>query len=254
MTPREGTSTLLVFDAHDTLHAALRVVLHRNVDLVTAASASVPLEAFLLHLPDAVVAELPSGGEGWLSHELRSLHAATSCPLVVVVPDETTAETTTRWADHVLVAPVPSDELGAAISEVLARSSPPSTLTDSGPAAHSIDVAATGNRSRLPSAHEVLRAGPFRIDEAGHRAHCDGRELALTRTEFELLTLFVLHPHQVLTRDLILERVWGGWVGDDHLVDVHLSRLRRKILAVSGTHAFPAVRGVGFRLLELTAS
>ena len=95
-----------------------------------------------------------------------------------------------------------------------------------------------------------LVSGPFEVDEASRTASCDGHVLHLTRTEFDLLALFVLHPHQVLTREQIVERVWGPWVGSNHHVDVHLSRLRRKVLAASGRSTFPAVRGVGFRLME----
>jgi DNA-binding response OmpR family regulator len=99
------------------------------------------------------------------------------------------------------------------------------------------------------AASAPVRWGPFFIDASTRLATCDQQDLPLTRIEFDLLMLFVLHPLQVLTRPQIVEHVWGGWHGSHHHVDVHLSRLRRKILRAAGRATLPAVRGVGFRLL-----
>ena len=72
----------------------------------------------------------------------------------------------------------------------------------------------------------------------------------LTRLEFELIDALSERPHLVLTRRQLLERVWGpDWFGDEHVVDVHIANLRRK-LGEDGTVAgsIRTVRGVGYRM------
>jgi DNA-binding response OmpR family regulator len=75
-----------------------------------------------------------------------------------------------------------------------------------------------------------------------------GQELALTRIEFDLLALLMEDPGRVVPREEIVSRVWGDWFSDDHVVEVHLSRLRRKVSDAGGPRVGTAVRGVGYRL------
>ena len=70
----------------------------------------------------------------------------------------------------------------------------------------------------------------------------------LTRTEFELLAILMHNKHRVVHRQELLDRVWGTWFGDDHILEVHISRLRRKIELHGGPRIAVAVRGVGYRL------
>jgi DNA-binding response OmpR family regulator len=84
--------------------------------------------------------------------------------------------------------------------------------------------------------------GRFAIDRAAHEVTADGRVVALTAREFELLTLFTEHPRQVLTREQIFERVWGSW-GDRSAVAVYVRRLREKL----DPALFATVWGVGYR-------
>lgn len=74
------------------------------------------------------------------------------------------------------------------------------------------------------------------------------RMLDLTRTEFELLAILMHNKHRVVHRQELLDRVWGTWFGDDHILEVHISRLRRKIELHGGPRIAIAVRGVGYRL------
>jgi DNA-binding response OmpR family regulator len=72
--------------------------------------------------------------------------------------------------------------------------------------------------------------GPLSIDHAGRSVTRDGQDVPLTRTEFDLLSELVQRPGQVLTRDQLLDRVWGyDYLGDSRLVDVAIGRLRAKI-------------------------
>ncbi len=72
--------------------------------------------------------------------------------------------------------------------------------------------------------------GPLSIDVAGRSVSRDGNDIPLTRTEFDLLTELIQRPGQVLSRDQLLDRVWGyDYLGDSRLVDVAIGRLRAKI-------------------------
>lgn len=75
----------------------------------------------------------------------------------------------------------------------------------------------------------VFQAGRFRVEPAHRRAWVDGREIALTTREYELLLHLARHPDRVLTRDDLLRAVWGWNVGDSSTVTVHVRRLREKI-------------------------
>jgi two-component system, OmpR family, response regulator MtrA len=107
--------------------------------------------------------------------------------------------------------------------------------------------AALRRAGRLPD--ETERLGPLSIDVAGRSVNRDGVDIPLTRTEFDLLLELVRHPGQVLTRDVLLDRVWGyDYLGDSRLVDVAIQRLRSKI---ETDPAVPdlvlTVRGAGYK-------
>ncbi|NYG56824.1 response regulator transcription factor [Nocardioides perillae] len=97
---------------------------------------------------------------------------------------------------------------------------------------------------------EVLRHGVLTVDVDGRRALRDGEELALTRTEFDLLTELMRTPARVWSREALLRSVWGNeWVNDTHLVEVHIGNLRRKLGDGKGeTRLIRTVRGVGYRM------
>jgi two-component system, OmpR family, response regulator len=98
--------------------------------------------------------------------------------------------------------------------------------------------------------HEMLRHGELEVDVDARTVILDGRELDLTRTEFDLLTVLLRGPRRVWARDTLLRLVWGSeWAGDGHLVEVHMGNLRRKLGddARSG-RLIRTVRGVGYRM------
>jgi DNA-binding response OmpR family regulator len=91
------------------------------------------------------------------------------------------------------------------------------------------------------------RYGRLEVDLAAHEVIVDGAAVALTAREFELLTLFVTHPRQVLTREQIFERVWGSW-GDRSAVSVYMRRLREKLESdARHPELLVTVWGVGYR-------
>jgi DNA-binding response OmpR family regulator len=99
-------------------------------------------------------------------------------------------------------------------------------------------------------AQEDRRFGALRIDPVGRDVWLDDELVALTRTEFDLLATLSQRPRMAFSRRQLIEAVWGPeWVGDEHLVDVHIGHLRRK-LGDDATQArfIRTLRGVGYRM------
>jgi DNA-binding response OmpR family regulator len=92
--------------------------------------------------------------------------------------------------------------------------------------------------------------GALTVDPATREVHLQGRPVELTRLEFDLLDALSERPRVVLSRRQLLERVWGAdWYGDEHLVDVHIANLRRKLGEDPRRPQWIlTVRGVGYRL------
>ena len=105
------------------------------------------------------------------------------------------------------------------------------------------------NRVDSPST-SVLNLGPLTIDLGRREVRIVDEEVATTRIEFSLLEQLCRRPTEVCTREDLLDAVWGPtWVGDNHVVDVHLSNLRRKLDKAGPDYkVIHTVRGVGFRL------
>jgi len=105
-------------------------------------------------------------------------------------------------------------------------------------------------RRRRPCNADVLRMGDLTLDHSAREVIVAGRQIVLTAREYELLHLFMRHPRQVLTRDAILEGVWGyDYPGDDNIVDVYVRSLRTK-LDDQPPRRIQTVRGVGYALKE----
>jgi DNA-binding response OmpR family regulator len=96
---------------------------------------------------------------------------------------------------------------------------------------------------------EVLSSEDLEIDVSGHSARLGGKPLELKPREFDLLALLLTNKGRVLTRDRILERLWGhDYIGDTRTVDVHVRWLREKIEEdPSNPKRIATVRGVGYR-------
>jgi len=95
----------------------------------------------------------------------------------------------------------------------------------------------------------LLRFDDLELDPAAHEARRAGRLLELTRTEFLLLELFLRNPRQVLTRAVIVERVWGYDFGPtSNAIEVYVGYLRRKTEAGGAPRLLHTVRGVGYVL------
>jgi DNA-binding response OmpR family regulator len=94
-----------------------------------------------------------------------------------------------------------------------------------------------------------LEFGPLMIDHARHEVTLSGVPLGLTNLEYELLATLAAHPGRAFTRTQLLDRIWGvDYFGDDHVVDVHIANLRKKLGDDPARPRFiMTVRGVGYR-------
>lgn len=98
-----------------------------------------------------------------------------------------------------------------------------------------------------PPAARPLVAGEICVDERAHSVHAGGREVQLTLKEYQLLTLLMKNRGAVLTRDVLLENIWGyGNESETRTVDVHIRTLRQKLGACG--EMIETVRGVGYRM------
>ncbi|MBQ0134661.1 MAG: response regulator transcription factor [Clostridiales bacterium] len=102
-------------------------------------------------------------------------------------------------------------------------------------------------RRTSPKAAAVLRCGSIELNDDKHSVTSGGRAVVLTLKEYDMLRLFLRNPGLVLTRDQLLERVWGqDFAGETRTVDVHVGTLRTK-LGEAGNQ-IETVRGVGYRM------
>ncbi|GAA4889146.1 response regulator transcription factor [Tessaracoccus lubricantis] len=104
------------------------------------------------------------------------------------------------------------------------------------------------NGSGRTSDPTELTAEGIELDLVARTVRVKGTPVDLTRIQFDLLVPLVEEPRRVVTREQLVERVWGQWYGTDHHLDVHLSRLRQRIVEAGGPRVAHAVRGVGYRL------
>lgn len=111
-------------------------------------------------------------------------------------------------------------------------------------------VRAVLRRARTPQVTtKVLKFDELTIDIDGHEIRMAGEEVAVTSTEFRLITLLAAAPGRLFTRAQLLEHVWGvSYYGDDHVVDVHIANARRKLKEDPASPRFiETVRGAGYR-------
>lgn len=98
---------------------------------------------------------------------------------------------------------------------------------------------------RQDHSEQVLTYDTLTVDVNRHEVYCDGKKVDLTRREFDLLVFFLENPERVLTRDQLVEHVWGfDYYGDTNVVDVYVRYVRKKL---TGSW-IQTVRGVGYML------
>ena len=110
-------------------------------------------------------------------------------------------------------------------------------------------IKAVLRRTKKKEEAEVLKAGPITLNEKKHEVLVDGEHINLTLKEYEMLKRLIHNKGSVLTRDRLLEEIWGyDFDGETRTVDVHIRTLRQKL--GSAGEVIETVRGVGYRITE----
>lgn len=136
-----------------------------------------------------------------------------------------------QGADDYLVKPFALEELLARLRALVRRG-------------------AAGHAEAEP-ALPLLQYADLRLDTASREAFRGGRKIDLTAKEYELLHLFLSHPRQVLTRDTLMEKIWGyDYSGESNVLEVYVGYLRAKLEADGEPRLIQTVRGVGYVLKE----
>jgi two-component system, OmpR family, response regulator MprA len=178
--------------------------------------------------PNLVLLDLMLPGMDGLT-VCKRLRAANDVPILILtardaVPDR--VKGLDAGADDYVVKPFNFDELLARIRAQLRRRAP----------AADQEVLRFADLSLNPNTHEVFRGG---------------RKVELTAREFEVLLLFMQHPRQVITRDLLYERIWGyDFGGESNIIEVYVRYLRSKLEEGGAARLIQTVRGVGYALRE----
>ena len=178
--------------------------------------------------PDLVLLDLMLPGIDGLT-VCKRLRSASDVPILILTAKEAVPDRVAgldAGADDYLVKPFNFDELLARIRALLRRRQP----------ATSQEELRFADLTLNPSTHEVFRGS---------------RHIDLTAREFELLTLFMQHPRQVLTRDVIYDRIWDyDFGGESNIIEVYIRYLRTKLEAGGEPRLIQTVRGVGYALRE----
>ena len=109
-------------------------------------------------------------------------------------------------------------------------------------------VRAMRRRPRAGRRPELRDFGRLVVDPVAREVTLDGAVVELTKIEFDVLDLLSASPRRTFTREQLLARVWGDWYGDDHVLEVHIGKLRKKLgeSALEPRH-IRTLRGVGYR-------
>jgi two-component system response regulator MprA len=210
----------------DSLERALRL---EGYEIELAADGAQALDAISADGPDAVVLDvmMPHVDGLEVCRRMRSFGDRT--PVLMLTARDTVSDRVAgldAGADDYVVKPFALDELLARLRALLRRAG-----------------AGAGG--------QTLHYADLELDPVSHQVKRGDRLVELTRTEFSLLELFLLHPRQVLTRPVIFDRVWGYDFGPgSNSLEVYVSYLRRKTEAAGEPRLLHTVRGVGYVLRE----
>ena len=220
---------LLVVDDDPRITDLLRRILaYEGYSVAVAASGKAALNSTLEHAPDLVILDVMLPGIDGLEVARRLRAAGDNVPILMLTARDAISDRVKgleTGADDYLVKPFAPEELVARVKALLRRN--------------------------LSERQEVLRYVDVELDTGTRVAHRKGREIELSPTEYELLSLFLRRPRQVLTRDIILDRVWGmDFEGSSNVMEVYVGYLRAKLEENGEARLIHTVRGVGYVFKE----
>lgn len=192
--------------------------------------------------PAVVLLDIMLPGDDGLDllRALRSNHATEDIPVMMLTAKGTEFDKVIgldAGADDYLAKPYGMMELISRVNALVRRAARPSH--------------ATGHEAAAVPDDETLRAGVIELSPSERTAFAGGSELSLTRKEFDLLCCLIQNKGRVLSREQLLEAVWGvSFVGETRTVDMHVKTLRKKLAEASpgAEESIITVRGSGYRL------
>jgi two-component system response regulator ResD len=228
----EKTATVLVVDDEPTIVEIVGRYMERaGFETYTAPDGYKALDAATAHRPDLVVLDVMLPGIDGIE-VMERLQERPGPPIAVILLTARGEESDRlvglrNGADDYVVKPFSPAELVARVEAVLRRVAPPAAAEEAPPIVH----------------------GPLRVEPASRRVILDGKEIALTMREFDLLAFFAANPGRVFSRDQLMEAVWmEPWFNDTSTVTVHVRRLRAKLDDDPAQPRFiETVWGVGYR-------
>ena len=221
---------LLIIDDDRALRDALRRALSlADYEVDTAAGGEQGLASIAQQPPDAVVLDVGMPEIDGLEVCERLRRLGNRVPILMLTARVEVSDRVAgldAGADDYLVKPFDNDELKARLRALLRRSGP-----DGDP--------------------DELSFAEVSLDRSRHGAAVDGRVAELTRTEYQLLELFLRNPRQVLPHSVIYDRVWGYDFGAaSNALRVYVGYLRRKLQEIGARELIHTVRGVGYVMRE----
>jgi two-component system, OmpR family, response regulator RegX3 len=245
------TKVLLAEDDESFIDALVIGLAREGFDVTVARDGNEALRLFAADEPDLVLLDLMLPRLSGID-VCRSIRARSSVPIIMVTAKGTEIDTVVGLevgADDYVAKPYRLRELVARMRAVLRRTPP----TDEARAARSENNSDAGrghgSGQDQPSTSAVLEAGGIQIDPDRHLVFVRGTDVHLRRKEFELLSLLMENAGRLLTRDVLIDRIWGSdYFGDTKTLDVHIKRLRSHVEEdPSSPKLITTIRGVGYR-------
>ena len=218
------TRILLVDDDQKIISLLKRGLTYEGFEIYTASDGKAGLAAAKTYQPHLVLLDISMPGiDGF--EICRRLHLLGDTAIIMLTARDDVADKVNALglgADDYVPKPFSFEELVARVRAVLRRHT---------------------------SSEEPLSYGDLKLNQTTREVDRGGQTIELTMREYDLLLLLMRHPRQVLTRDQILERVWGYNAElETNVLEVHMGHLRQKLEANGGSRMIQTIRGVGYVL------